>query len=209
MSRSNSAQRQTPLLYCDTTHWPGHNISRFPKEAHPCMSIRIFHLFSGISVCFQILEKKEASHFCFHHRLSSLISSVSLPEKLCHWLHWVQFFKLHVCKYPQKVYSFVSPKCCMCVQNHFMFLCFFFKKYRHLLLQNDPVRVWCSASFHFILTLRWSNWYRHYRLIHGLHTYLGGLTSALKTDFVLFSYCMVLLSMSLLHLPGRHASDSA
>lgn len=96
----------------------------------------------------------------------------------------------------------------MCVQNHLRFLCFFFKKYHHLLLQNDPFWVWCFVNFHFILTLRWSNWYRHYRLIHGLHTYLGGLTSALKTHLVLFSYCMVLLSTSPLHLPGRHTSDS-
>lgn len=38
--------------------------------------------------------------------------------------------------------------------------------------------------------------------------YLEGLTSARKTHFVLFSYCVVLLSTSPLHLPGRHASGS-
>lgn len=117
MSRSNSPQSKSPFLHCDATHWSEHSISRFPKEPHPCINISIFEHFSGTSVCFQILENK-AAYFCFYNRLSSHISSVSLSEKLCHWLQWVQFFKLHVCKYPQKVYSFESPKYCVYVYRN-------------------------------------------------------------------------------------------
>lgn len=68
-----------------------HEDLRFSQEKQPCMNISVFHLFPDMSVWFLNLEEKEASHLCFHHRLSPHISSVSLPhvlwmlQNLCQW----------------------------------------------------------------------------------------------------------------------------